>query len=510
MLSVIFITFIKIFFEFIRSQLLLFFGQKIDNAILFGYYKHVINLPLNFFSTRKTGEIISRFTDGVNIRQIISDTIFILTIDTLISIIGGMILLYLNKYLFFISIIILFVYTIIIGIFKKYIKNKNKEVLEDNAKLTSNIIENINGIETIKAYNLELEYESETEFKFLKFLKSGYERGVLYNIVNMLSSIIYDIGNYFIIWLGSIEVIKGKMTIGELLVFLSIMVYFLDPLRKIINLQSQIQIALVASERIGEILDLDLEKLKYKNFINLENLKKNIKIENLNFRYGSKNLTLKNINLEIKFGQKIALVGESGSGKTTLIKLLMKYYSFESGFIKIGDIDINEIDTHFIRNKISYVSQDTFLFNKTIKENLFLNENVSMEEVIKYCEKLNLIDFINSLPEKFETIIEENGTNLSGGQKQRLSILRALLKKPDILILDEATSNLDSITENSIKNIIDNLSITVIIIAHRLSTIKKSDKIFVFEKGEILEEGNHIELMNLKGKYYNYWEEQVN
>lgn len=508
MIGVIFVTIIKYIFDFIRNQLVLYLSQKIDHLILFGYYKHVLNLPLKFFSTRKVGEIVSRFSDGVNIRQVIADIIFTSTIDLFISIFTSVILFYLNKYLFFISIFIILIYTVIIYSFKKIIKDKNEQVLENNAILTSNIIENLKGIETIKAYNLELEMEQETEYKFFNFLRSSYERGVIYNIITFLSLIVSDLGNFFIIWIGAIEVIKENITLGKLLVFVGILVYFLEPIKKIINLQTQIQIAIVASDRIGEIVELDVEN-KEEDKSQLINLKGNINIENLKFRYGTRGYVLNNISMTIRSGQKIAFVGESGSGKTTLAKLLLKYYSFEQGSIKINGYNIDDIGVSFLRNKISYVSQETFLFSKSIKDNLFLNVNSDMKEILHLCEKLKLTDFINSLPKKFDSIIDENGANLSGGQKQRLSILRALLKHPDILILDEATSNLDSITEKAIQETIMELGITVIIIAHRLSTIKNCDKIFVFDKGEIVESGNHEKLLKNNGIYSTYWRDQL-
>ncbi len=509
MTGVVFLSVIKSILELVRNQLILFLSQRIDDIILFGYYKHIINLPLNFFATRKIGEIISRFSDGSNIRQAISDILFTLTIDMPLSLLGGIILFYYNVRLFFVSLALLMLYFLVYSIFKNKIKIKNQDVLEKNAILTSNIIENINGIETIKSYNLEKIIEDETDYRFIEFLKSIYNRGKLYNIINFISNNISTIGNYLIIWIGSNEVIKGKMSLGELFVFLSLLAFFLDPLKKIFNLQIQFQNLIVAANRIGEIFELELEEKKLKNKVNLNNLKEKIEIKNLKFRYGTRKLILDNININIKNNQKIAFIGESGSGKTTLAKLLMRYYDYEEGEIKIGGINIKDIDTYFLREKIGYVSQETFLFNKTIRENLFVDEGVDWKEILDLSEKLKILDFINQLPNRFETLIEENGKNLSGGQRQRLSILRALLKKPDILILDEATSNLDFITEKSIKNVIDSLEITTIIIAHRLKTIKMCDKIFIFEKGKIIESGEHLELLEKRGKYFEFWEEQV-
>ena len=216
--------------------------------------------------------------------------------------------------------------------------------------------------------------------------------------------------------------------------------------------------------------------------------------------------------MEIKQGEKIALVGESGSGKTTLAKLILKFYDFEKGDININNFNLKDIDNTFLRNKISYISQDMFLFNKTIKENLMLSDEIEIDDVIELSKKVNAYEFRNELPQRFDYMIEENGTNLSTGQKQRLSILRALLKKPDILIMDEATSNLDSITESAIQKTLNNpeFNMTTIIIAHRLSTIRLCDRIYVLDKGEIIEAGTHEELIELKNKYYTLWKEQEN
>lgn len=311
-----------------------------------------------------------------------------------------------------------------------------------------------------------------------------------------------------IIWIGSMQVINGKLTLGEMMVFNTLLGYFTEPVKNLIGLQPTIQTAMVSADRLGEVIDLDIEQKDERIIPN--NLKGDIEIKNLDFRYGTREQILKNINMKIKKGEKIALVGESGSGKTTLAKLFLKFFDFEKGEININDFNIKDIDITFLREKISYISQDIFLFNNTIKENLILNETIKMEEVIEMAKKINAYDFINQLPQRFNYVIEENGANLSMGQKQRLSILRALLKKPDILIMDEATSNLDTITENIIQNTLNNLDMemTIIIIAHRLSTIRMCDRIYVLDKGEIIESGTHEELVNIKGKYYKLLKEQ--
>ena len=431
-------------------------------------------------------------------------------LDTIMSISGGIILYFQNRDLFFIAIIMLLLYIIIVFSFKKIIKNINNEVLENNSQLTSFIIQSIHGMETIKSYNLELNIQNEAEFKLYKVLKSSFRRGIIYSFSGIFSEIISLLGDMAIMWIGAYQVISGKLTLGELIVFNTLLVYFTNPMKNIINLQSVIQTAVVSSDRLGEIIDLELEQTETK--LEPKNLKGDIEIKNIDFRYGTRELILKNINIQIKQGEKIALVGESGSGKTTLVKLLLKFFNYEKGEININNFNINDIDNNILREKISYISQDIFLFNKSIRENLMINDDIKIEEIIELSKKVNAYDFINELPLRFDYIIEENGINLSTGQKQRLSILRALLKKPDILIMDEATSNLDSITENIIQNTLNNIhfDMTTIIIAHRLSTILMCDRIYVLDKGEIIEFGSHEELLNLKGKYYKLWKEQGN
>ncbi|MDU2592176.1 MAG: ATP-binding cassette domain-containing protein, partial [Paeniclostridium sordellii] len=298
-----------------------------------------------------------------------------------------------------------------------------------------------------------------------------------------------------------------------LLTFDALLAYFLTPIENIINLQPTVQTALVAAERLSEILDLELEKSEQEDKkIKPNTIKGNIEFKNVDFRYGTRQLILKDINMTIKKGERIALVGESGSGKTTLAKLLLNFYKCEKGEILVNDYNLLDINIESLRDKIAYISQETFLFNGTILENLMLgNPYLTYEEVIDACEKAQIHDFINSLPLRYNTLVEENGSNFSGGQKQRLSIARAILRKPEILIMDEATSNLDSITEKAIERTIHKFSegMTTIIIAHRLSTIMRCDNIYILEKGEIKEKGNHKELLNQKGRYYKLWKEQL-
>lgn len=504
-IGVILLNIFKVLLNAFRTHLLLYLSQKLDISLLFGYYRHVIELPMNFFGTRKVGEIISRFNDAGKVRDAISGATLTIMIDTIMAFAGAIILYMQNAKLFGITVIIVVLYGIIVVCFHKWYEKLNRNQMENNSELTSYMVESLNGIQTVKAYNAERKANRETEIRFVKLLRSIFDLTWVSNLQTSLKIFVELVGGVIILWVGGVSVIKGEMTIGELITFNSLLAYFLDPVKNLINLQPQMQTAVVAAERLGEILDLEAEKTE-KEYRKLApaSLAGNIKIEKLNFRYGTRKLVLEDINLEIEKGQKVAFVGESGSGKTTLSKLLLHLYSAENGRIIINGNNIEDIQIETLREKIAYIPQETFLFSGSIFENLTLGlDNATMDDIIEASKMAQAHEFINELPLRYETRLEENGANLSGGQRQRLAIARAMLKKPDILILDEATSNLDAITERALDRTIHEFAkeMTTIFIAHRLSTIKNCDKIYVMDKGKIIEQGTHRELIALGGKY---------
>lgn len=505
--------FVQIGLNFLRGFLIVKLEQNIDIPIMLGYYNHALILPMKFYSMRDTGEIISRFNDASSIRDIVSEASLTIMMDTIMAVVGAVVLFNSNRLLFLISVVMLILYGIIVFVYNKPIKKINRKIMEMNSKVTSQFIETVNGIETIKAFNKEENEKEKTDKMYRKFLKKVFNGGVLSLSQQTITMFVAIVGELVILWVGAMYVIKGELTIGELITFNALLGYFIEPIKNLINLQPQIQTAIVAADRLGEILDIspEYEKNDMRTTYNSEIKFDNLIISHLNFRYGTRDLVLKDINLEIKHGEKIAFVGESGSGKTTLAKLLIRLYEQENGSIKLDSIDIREFSIKQIRDNISYISQNTFLFSGTIKENLlFGNSHANNDDISRVCRMCELEEYINSLPLKYNTRIEENGKNLSGGQKQRLAIARALIKNPKILIMDEATSNLDYITEKTIENTINKFlkNMTTIIIAHRLSTIKDCDKIFVFKDGQIVETGNHRDLLNQRGYYYQLWNGQ--
>ncbi len=504
-IGVILLNVFKVVLSAIRSHLLLYLSQKLDIALLLGYYRHVLELPMNFFGTRRVGEIISRFNDAGNVRDAISGATLTIMIDTIMAVAGAVILCIQNVKLFVIAVIIVVLYVIIVLTFNKWYEKLNRKQMEDNSQLTSYMVESLNGIQMVKAYNAERKVKLETEIKFVKLLKSIFKLSWVSNMQSSLKIFVELVGGVIILWVGGVSVINGEMTIGALITFNSLLVYFLDPVKNLINLQPQMQTAVVAADRLGEILDLEAEKTeKESRKMAPLTLAGDIQIRNLDFRYGTRRQVLSDINLTIKKGEKVAFVGESGSGKTTLSKLLLHLYSPEKGEILINGNNIEDIRLECLRERIAYIPQETFLFSGSIYDNLVLGmDDVDMDNVVEAAKLAQAHDFINELPLRYETRLEENGANLSGGQRQRLAIARAMLKKPDILILDEATSNLDSITERALDKTINEFSkeMTTIFIAHRLSTIKDCDRIFVMDKGKIIEQGTHRELSESGGKY---------
>lgn len=482
-----------------RSHLLLCLNQKLDLSILLGYYKHVLELPINFFETRQSGEIISRFQDASNIRDILSSAILTIMIDTIIAVAGGTILYLQNSYMFSITLIIVLSYCIIIICFNKTYKRHNELEMESNGDLTSYMVESLNGIQTIKAYSAENDIKKHTETKFFKLQKNSFKLCKISNLQNTLISFIESAGRIIILWLGASFVIKGLLTTGELIAFCTLSIYFINPIKNLINLQSQMQTAIAAADRLREILELELERTpSKKQKSSILSLYGTISIKNVTFGYGTRNPVISNLSMNIQPGEKIAFVGASGSGKSTLSKLLLRFYKPEKGDIFINHINLNDIPLDILREKIVYIPQETFLFSGTILENLTLGlTEYKMDEVICAAKKAQIHSFISQLPFKYETRIEENGANLSGGQKQRLSIARAILRKPEILILDEATSHLDSLTEQAIIHMIyKNSHMTIIIITHKLNTINQCDKIYGMNNGNIIQTNNYPYLIN--------------
>lgn len=500
--------FLQAFIEYARSYLLAYLTKIIDIDLVLKYYNHLLDISIKDLNTRMTGDYLSRIADANAIRLAISNITITIMLDSLLVLLGGGLLFQQNRKLFLIAFIMACIYLIIVLSYRKYIKVIHYKIMDGNAQTQSYFKELIDGMETIKSNYAEKSVKSKIEKLFLTMRNDVLRGNLVAASQEILLNLIETVGIVFILWMGFKMILFGTLTIGVLLTFYILLSYFTEPLKNIITLQPIIQNALVAVERLNDIMDIEKEKSDgNKIFFGF----KKIIYDHVNFRYGNEQLILKDICIEIKKGEKVALVGRSGSGKSTLVKLLMAFYFPVDGEIKFDDVKMKDINLEYLRKKIAYVSQNTFLFSDTILNNLKLGNTEATEEEIKeVCKKCGLDEFINNLPMKYQTILEEGGKNLSGGQRQRMAIARALVKNPQILILDEATSNLDITAENFIKDTIWNLGedITCIIIAHRVNMVKDCDKIYVLRGKTICEYGSHEELMDRRENYFQIFQNE--
>lgn len=493
--------------QIVRGKLLISVSRAIDIKLSLTYYNHLIGLPVSSLALRQTGEYLSRFSDAGAIRNAISGATMTLMLDSLMVIVCGVILYIENATMFFVALIMIALYAAVVWAYRKPLENANRAVMENNAAVQSYLKESIDGIETVKASRADEQVKSTTAQKLEKFVGAIVKNSVLSISQDTIAGTVEMVGTAVILWIGFTLALHGNITLGSLMTFYVLLDYFTEPIKNLIELQPTIQTAIVAADRLNDILDLEEESSSGGEMPEVTQWA----AENVDFRYGNNELTLKNVSLKINKGEKIAIVGESGSGKTTLAKLFVRFYKPENGRITVNGGDIGEINLEELRGSIAYVNQKPFLFSDTIRNNLKLGcENVSDEEMYAACKLSKADEFISALPMGYDMPLDEDGMNLSGGQRQRLALARAILKKPQLLILDEATSNLDTITEAAIKKTVFELdkNLTCIIIAHRLSTIKNCDCIYVMQNGEIVESGTHGQLMSRQGQYAKFWQSQ--
>lgn len=501
----------EIILSAIRTHMLLYLSQKIDIPLLLGYFKHVYKLPMKFFTTRKVGDIVTRFNDVKNIKNILTSASLSLIIDVSLAIVSAIILYIMNSTLFMVIVALTVISAVLIYVFKQPYKKINLMQMEAGAKLNSHIIESLKSIETLKVLAAEDKSIEKLEQQYIANLRITFKEGVLSNIQGSISSGVSTMGNLVLMYIGSLQVMSGHITLGSLMAFTSLSSYFMNPIGRLIGLQLSIQEASISLKRLSEIYEVDREQDEDVDKKIIDEIRGDIIIKNVTFRYGSRKPILKKVNIEIPEGKKVALVGESGSGKTTILKLLLKYYSQEEGDIYIGDDNIEDIDIYSLRRSIAYVPQNIELFSGSIRDNVTLGKDAKFKDIKEACENASCNGFIEKMPAKYDSYLDEAGGGLSGGEKQRLGLARALIKKSNFIILDEATSNLDFFSE---ANIYDTLFTkgdkkTMIIIAHRLSTIRNCDIIYVMNNGEVAERGTHEELLNKMGIYYKLYESQV-
>ena len=489
---------------FSRDYLLTVLSQRLSIDVILSYIRHIFELPMSFFATRRTGEIISRFTDANSIIDALASTILSLFLDVSILIIVGGVLLAQNPNLFLLSLLSIPIYMFIIFSFMKPFEKMNHDVMQSNSMVSSAIIEDINGIETIKSLTSEENRYQNIDSEFVDYLEKSFKLSKYSILQTNLKQGTKLVLNILILWFGAQLVMSSKISIGQLITFNTLLSYFTTPMENIINLQTKLQSAKVANNRLNEVYLVESEFKVQENPVHSYFLMGDIEFDDLSYKYGFGRDTLTDINLTIKQGDKVSLVGVSGSGKTTLAKMIVNFFEPYKGHISINHQDIKNIDKKVLRHHINYLPQQAYIFNGSILENLTLGGNhmISQEDILRACELAEIRQDIERMPMGYQTQLSD-GAGLSGGQKQRIALARALLTKAPVLILDEATSGLDVLTE---KKVIDNLMSltdkTILFVAHRLSIAERTNSVIVLDQGKIIEVGSHQELMKAQGFYH--------
>jgi ATP-binding cassette subfamily B protein len=496
----------------LRQYLVAHVGQKIDLALIAGYARHILALPMRFFEMRRVGEILSRVNDAAKVREAISGTTLTAVVDgTLV----GLMLIVLWIYdvpLALVATAFVPVLVLSAAVHHPAAQRLSREAMEGAAQLSAHLVEDVAGVETVKAFGAERARAEEGEARLVGLLQNLFSLQKLGISMNTLGMFVTTLAGIIILWYGGYRVITGALTVGQLMFFYTLSGYLLGPLERLASLNLKLQDALIAVDRLYQILDIEVEAHGNTKKSRFDRVHKGLELQEVCFRYGCRSNVLEKINLRIPAGQTVAILGESGSGKSTLLKLLMSFYEPTEGRVLIDGVDMRDFELESLRARMGLVAQDPFIFNGTIRDNIALGKpGATQEEVIEATRAAGLEEFITNLPERYETLIGERGANLSGGQRQRLAIARALLRKPEILIFDEATSHLDSATEWAIQESLKTVLAgkTVVLVAHRLSTVKEANLIYVLQRGHVVEEGTHRELLAREGWYWTLWRAQT-
>lgn len=473
----------------IKSLLTLQTGQYIDARLIMGYYRHLLRLPHRFFDNMLVGEMTSRINDAVKIRVFISEIAVNLIVNALVLVFSFLLMFFYHWKLALMMASILPIYTLLFYLNDRVNKRWQRKIMEDGAALDAQLVESLRSASTIKKLGLEAHAGDKTGNRLMQLLKTIYRESVyqLY-LVNSAEGITRFF-TILILWGGSYFVIARHLTPGELLSFFSIISYFTAPAIQLLQANKQIREALIAADRLFEIIDLESEHLDNASVTDDKSIQGNICFKNVHFCYGYSENIFTGLNMTIPKGSITGITGGSGSGKSTLACLLQNLYPLKEGLITLNEVDIQYIDKHVLRKSVAVVPQQTDLFSGTILENIAIGcGEPDMKKVLDISGRLGITGFIEKLPDGFYTILTEQGANLSGGQKQRIAIARALYRDPCLLILDEATSALDTVSEKKALDALlwfNNQGMTIVIIAHKHSALAYCDTILTLEGGRI-------------------------
>lgn len=484
---------------YLRTMILMKLNMKVAGQINLDYLRSVLHLPLRFFMTRKTGEILSRFNDISKIIDALSSTVITIFLDAGMLVLIGLFMGWQNWPLFLITLVSVPIYIGLVAVFNRRYTKLNYDQMESNARLNSSIIESIRGIETVKALNITERLDQQIDHEFQSFLKQSYR----YTQTETFQAAIKLFLQYglttVILLVGALQVMGNQLALGQLMAFNMLLAFFIEPLQDIVNLQAKLKTAQVANQRLNEVLIIDPEVSDGQT---MTDQSMTLTVDQVSFAYTYGYPALSDVSLTVQPGEKVALVGPSGSGKSTLAKLLVRFLTPDQGRVQVNQQDLAELNLADLRRQIAYVPQRSQLFSGTIAHNLRLaNPDLTMEELKAACQLAQIDAEIVKLPLGYETLIDEESNTLSGGQVQRLAIARALLNHPQILILDESTSSLDPLTERDLIQRLLSLPITIIMVSHRLNVTKDFDRVIVLDHGQVVQTGRPAELQAVPGLY---------
>lgn len=500
-IAVVFEAFIGGFRNYLFSHT----TNRVDIELGARLYNHLLALPLPYFECRQIGQNVARVRELDTIRNFITGTALTLVIDFLFVFLFIAVLWYYSPTLTWVVLGTIPLYVILSIIITPILRQRLNEKFKHSAANTSFLTESITGIETVKALSIEPQMQRRLEDNLSNYVGASFKSTNLTNIASQISGLINKLMTLGIVWFGAHLVINGEITVGQLIAVNMIAGRISGPVLKLVQLWQDFQQAGISIERLGDILNAPREPNQGKSSSTMEHIQGEIDFKDVDFRYAIDGpAILKSITFTLAKGQSIGIVGSSGSGKSTIAKLLQRLYVPDGGRICVDGIDLGTIDPTVLRRQIGVVLQDSFLFNRTIRENIAItNPSISMEKVMQAAKLSGAHGFIAELPNGYDTLVEEQGSNLSGGQRQRLAIARALINDPKILIFDEATSALDyeseKVIQENMRAICTNR--TVLIIAHRLSAVEQCDNILVLEKGRVVEYGAPQELQASNGRY---------
>lgn len=502
---------VRFLVQLLRGKLLMKMSKQINLPLMLGYYDNVIDLKMEFFDNHQTGDLLARFQDASKVQEALANVTLTLMIDVLMVLICGITLFSRSAELFGVIVAILILYVIISAVYIRPLDKRNRQMMVENGQMNSFLKESFDNIQTVKAFNAGNSVKARTRELFNNIQTYGIKTAMLSMSKDSLIEMIASFGTLALLWMGSVMIASGTLTLGSLMAFYTILGYFLNPIQNVIELQNTLQAAVVAAGRLRDILDRTKE-----NTSSIEEkasfLDGDITVENVSFRYGNRALVLDNLSATIRQGESTAIVGPSGCGKTTITKLLLGFYTPENGRICINGQDISSTDLENLRQNVAYVPQDVTMFSDSLRNNLLLGNNREISDAkIEAVLEATGCDFVKEMPFGLNTMLEENGSNISGGQRQRLAIARALLRQPRILVLDEATSALDTISERNLQEALKGFdpTMTVITVAHRLNSLRNCNHILVLDKGSLVEEGSHAQLMEKNGLYATMYNSMV-